>query len=124
MVKFKLLVQFPHLAYPVVSSLILSLRLFTAFAYLLIVLSLSLHNLHLLFCSILSIFALTVFMALFCAGIRRDPVSLLRFPFLYHVQVSSCEILLEMSIELFSFPFLFSCFVLLMLVLSVFFWWL
>ena len=33
-------------------------------------------------------------MALFCAAIRRDSVSLLRFPFLSHVQVFSREILL------------------------------
>ena len=31
-------------------------------------------------------------MVLFCAAIRRDSVSLLRFPFLSHVQVFSCEI--------------------------------
>ena len=31
-------------------------------------------------------------MALFCAAIRRDSVSLLRFPFLSHVQVFLCEI--------------------------------
>ena len=33
-------------------------------------------------------------MALFAAAIRRDSVSLLRFLFLSHVQVISCEILL------------------------------
>ena len=50
----------------------------------LIVSSLSLHNLHLLFCCVLSILALIwlVFMALLCAAIRRDFVSLLKFPFL------------------------------------------
>ena len=32
-------------------------------------------------------------MALFCAAIRRDSVSLLKFPFLSHVQVLSCEML-------------------------------
>ena len=31
-------------------------------------------------------------MALFCATIRRDSVSLFRFPFLKHVQVFSCEV--------------------------------
>ena len=53
------------------------------------------HSLHLLFCSVLSIFALIwfVLMALSCAAIRRDSVSLLKFPFLSHVQVLSCEIL-------------------------------
>ena len=46
--------------------------------------SLSPHNLHLLFCCILSILALIwfVLMALFCAAIRRDSVSLRKFPFL------------------------------------------
>ena len=33
-------------------------------------------------------------MALFCAAIRKDSISLLRFPFLSHVQVFSCTILL------------------------------
>ena len=32
-------------------------------------------------------------MALFCAAIRRGSVSLLKFPFLSHVQVLSCEML-------------------------------
>ena len=32
-------------------------------------------------------------MALFCAAIRRDSISLLKFPFLSHVQVLSCEML-------------------------------
>ena len=55
--------------------------------------SLSPHSLHLLFCCVLSIPALIwlVFMALFCASIRRDSVSLLKFPFLSHFQVFSCE---------------------------------
>ena len=33
-------------------------------------------------------------MVLFCVAIRRDSVSLLRFPFLSHIQVFSCEMLL------------------------------
>ena len=50
----------------------------------LIVSSLSPHRLHLLFCCVLSILTLIwlVLMALSCAAIRRDSVSLLRFPFL------------------------------------------
>ena len=54
--------------------------------------SLSSHCLHLLFCCVLSIISVIwlVLMALFCAGIRRDSVSLLKFPFLSHVQVLSC----------------------------------
>ena len=53
----------------------------------LIVSFLSPHNLHLLFCCVLSILALTylVFMALFCAAIKRDSVSFSRLPFLCHV---------------------------------------
>ena len=59
----------------------------------LIVSSLSLHSLHLLFCCVLSILALIwlVLMALSCAAIRMDSVSLLRFPFLSQVQVFWCE---------------------------------
>ena len=50
----------------------------------LIVSSLSPHSLHLQFCCVLSILALIwlVLMALSCAAIRRDSVSLFRFPFL------------------------------------------
>ena len=56
---------------------------------------LSPHSLHFLFCGVLSILALIwlVLMALFIATIRRDSVSLLKFPFLSHVQVLSCEML-------------------------------
>ena len=52
----------------------------------LMVLSLSPHSLHLLFCCVLSILALIwlVLMALSCAAIRKDSVSLF---FLCHVQV-------------------------------------
>ena len=59
----------------------------------LIVSSLSPHSLNLLFCLVLSILALIwlVLMALSCAAIRRDSVSLLRLPFLSQLQVLSCE---------------------------------
>ena len=59
----------------------------------LIISSLSPHSLHLLFCCVLSILALIwlVLMALSCVSIRRDSVSLLRFPFLSQVQVFWCE---------------------------------
>ena len=55
----------------------------------LMVSSLSPHSLHLLFYWVLSILALIwlVLMALFCTAIRRDSVSLLKFPFLSQVQV-------------------------------------
>ena len=61
----------------------------------LMVSSLSPHRLHLLFCCVLSSLALIwlVLTALFWAAIRRDSVSLLRFPFLSHVQVLSCKML-------------------------------
>ena len=60
----------------------------------LIVSFLSPHNLHLLFTCVLSIIALIwlVLMA-FSVAIRRDSVSILRFPFLSYVQVLSCEML-------------------------------
>ena len=53
----------------------------------LMVSSLSTHRLHLLFCWVLSILALIwlVLTASSCAAIRRDSVSLLKFPFLSHV---------------------------------------
>ena len=61
----------------------------------LIVSSLLPHSLHLLFCCVLSILALIwlVLMALSCAAIRRDSVSLLKFPFLSLVQILWCEML-------------------------------
>ena len=61
----------------------------------LIVSSLSPHSLHLLFYCVLSILVLIwlVLMALSYAAIRRDSVSLLRSPFLIHVQVFWCEML-------------------------------
>ena len=50
------------------------------------------HGLFMVFLSILALIWL-VLMALFCAAIRRHSVSLLKFPFLDYVQVSSCEML-------------------------------
>ena len=94
----------------------------------LMVSSLSLHSLHLLFCCVLSILALIwlVLMALFCAAIRRDSVSLLMFPFLSPVQVLTCEMLFISRLKCpeSCFPSYF-CFlvivILLSIVLSVFF---
>ena len=65
-------------------------------------------------------------MALFCAAIRRDSVSLIRCPFLSHVQVFSCEMLLISHLKrpysCFSSHFCFLIIVvLLVLVLSVLF---
>ena len=62
----------------------------------LMILSLSPHNRHLLFCCVLVILVSIwlVLMALFCGAIRRDSVSLLRFPFLSYVHVFSWEMLL------------------------------
>ena len=55
---------------------------------------LSPHNQHLLFNCVLCIFALTklVFMSLLSTVIRKDSLSLERFPFLSHVHVFLCEI--------------------------------
>ena len=55
----------------------------------LLVLSISLNNLDLIFCCVLSILTLIWldFIACFCTAIKSDSVSLLRFPFLSHVQV-------------------------------------
>ena len=97
-VKFKFLAHFPedYLAtqswlalYSFCANLLHSLIMW------LIVSSLSPQSLHLLFCCVLSILALIwlVLMALFCAAIRRDSVSLLKFPFLTQVQVLLCEML-------------------------------
>ena len=62
----------------------------------LMVLSLSLRNLHLLFCCVLSILALIclALITLFCAALRRYFVFLSRFPFHSQVKVFSCEMLL------------------------------
>ena len=94
----------------------------------LMVSSLSPYNLHALFCCVLSILALIllVLMALFCAAIRRDSVSLLKFPFLSHVHVLSCEMLfishLKQLWSCFSSYFSFLvCVILLSIVLSVLF---
>ena len=61
----------------------------------LMVSSLSPHNRHLLFCYVLSILVLMwlVLMASFCAAIRRDSVSLLKFLFCSQIQVYWCEML-------------------------------
>ena len=97
-VKFEFLAYFPmdHLAHPVVSSLVLFLSQFAVFTYYMwsMVSSLSPHNLHFLLCYVLSILALIwlVLLALFYVAIRRDSVSLLKFPS-SHVKVLSCEML-------------------------------
>ena len=64
----------------------------------LIVSSLSPHNLHLLFCYVLSILGLIwlVLMALFCAAIRRNSISLLRFYSIYNRFTKDVVSLLEL----------------------------
>ena len=59
------------------------------------------HNLHLLFCCVLSILAWIwlVLRALFSAAIRRVSVSLLRFLFLSQVHVFSCKMLFNSRIK-------------------------
>ena len=87
--------------------------------------SLSPHCLHLLFCCILSILALIwlVLIVLFCASIRRDSVSLLKFPFLSHVQVLLSEMLLisclKHSWSCFPSHFCFLVFVILLFIMSL-----
>ena len=84
--------------------------------------SLSLHSLHLLFCWVLSILALIwlVLMALSCAAIRRDSVSLLKFSFLSQVHVLSCEILFisRLKCPWSCFPYHF-CFLIIIVVLFI-----
>ena len=74
------------------------------------------HRIAYIYCFVASyLFSLLIWfvlMALSCAAIRRDSVSLSwRFPFLSQVQVFWCEMLfirrLKAAIEMFSFPFLF-----------------
>ena len=93
----KFLAQFPvdNLLHPVVSSLIYSLctNLLHSINMWLAVSSLSPYNLHLLFRCVLSIrYFDIVFIEFFCAALKRDSVSILRFPFLSHLQVFLCEI--------------------------------
>ena len=81
-----------HLLHPVVS-----IRIFFALAYYIQLLcdwSFHLHHhiTYICYFIVLSIFALTKLWCCCCAAIRRDSVSLLRLPFLYHVQVFSCDI--------------------------------
>ena len=99
MVKFQFLEQFPvhHRPHPV--SWTLCTCLLHSFIMRLIVSFLSSHNQHWLFCCILCIFTF------FWAAIWRDSISLLKCPFLSHVQVSLCEILLGCCMK---YPY--SCF--------------
>ena len=86
-IKFQFLAQFSVDPQWVLSCLViysLCASLLNSLIIWLTVSFLSPLNLHLLFCFVLSIFALTwlVLMALFCAAIRRDSVSLKSFSFL------------------------------------------
>ena len=109
MVNFEFLSHLPvdHLAPPFVSSLIIFLcfNLPHSFIMWLMVPSLSLHSLHLLFWCSPSILALIwlVLMALFCATIRRNSVSLLKFPFLSHVRFSRVRCLFVVKTALLDF---------------------
>ena len=71
-----------------------TLSVLRSFIMWLIVSSLSSHNLHLLFCCILSILALIspVLIALFCVAIRKDSVFLLRFHLSSPVLFCACKI--------------------------------
>ena len=94
MVRFQFLSQYPfdHLTYSVVSRLMLLLRNFAAILILCDWLFLFCHNIIYTIAILPHIndFCL-VLMALFCAIIDRDSISL-RFPFRNHVQVVSCKI--------------------------------
>ena len=87
----------------------------------LMVSSLSLHRLHLLFCWVLSILALIwlVLTVLFFL-LRRDSLSLLKFPFHSHFQVLSCEMLFISRLKrpYSCFPSHF-CFLFIVLLLSI-----
>ena len=112
MVKFQFLHNSLGIILPTQSCLVLYsfyANFLSSFIMWLIDSSLYPHKLHLLFCGALSILALIwlVLMALFCAAIRRDSVSL----FLSYVHVFSSEMSLvsrlKTSIELVFFLFLF-----------------
>ena len=129
MVKFKLLHNSQWITLSTQSCLVLwslCANLLHSLIMWLIVSSLSQHSLHLLFCCVLSILAFDFLMALFCAVIRRDSVSFLRFPFRSHFQVFSCEISVVFCLKRLYFCFFsYFCFlvifVLLLLVVSVLF---
>ena len=86
-------ITFPTQLCPVLYSF--STNLLHSLIMWLIVSSQSPHNQHLSFCCVRSFFALTklVLIVLFCAAIRRDSFSPLRFPFHRHVRAFSNEIL-------------------------------
>ena len=111
---------------------VLSNIIYASLLYLLImwllVSSLSPHDIHLLFCCVLSILALIwlIIMALFCTAVWWDSVSVVNFPFLSHIHVFLCEMslvsLLKHPQRCFRFLFCFLIIsVLLVLMLSVFY---
>ena len=74
------------------------------------------------FCCVLSILALIllVVMVLFCAAIRRDSVSLLKFSFLNRVKVFSCEMLFISRLKgLLSCFYSHFCFLFIVILLSI-----
>ena len=88
----------------------------------LIVSFLSPHSQHVLFYWVLSIHTLIwlVLMALFGAAIRRDSVSLLKFPFLSQIQILSREMLFMSRLMLFFFLFFPRfCFLAIVILLSI-----
>ena len=115
------------------SSLILFLRLFTAFPYVTDrFVSISTKSTSSILLHLIYYFFDIVLMALFCAAIRIQSVSLLRFLFLSHVQVFSYGLFVQVfsyglfvvwNVHTVFLPIFVFClfFVLLMLVLSVFF---
>ena len=127
MIKIKFLADFPVPTQSCLAFYSFCANLLHSLIMWLMVSSLSSHGLHLLFCCVLSILTLIwlVLMALFCAAIRRDFISLLKFPFLSHVQILSYEMFisrLKRPWSCFSSHFCFLIFfILLSIVLSVLF---
>ena len=111
------LTQFCLVLYSFWANLLHSLRW-------LIVSSFSTHNYYLLFCCVLSIFALIqlVLMALFSVVIRRDSVTLFRFPFSCHFRVFSCAISSVCRLKSPNIYFSHFCFLVFVVFLSGFIW--
>ena len=109
MLKLQFLAPFPvdNLAHPVVFRFVHFLSEFAAFTYYVTDRFVSINSYPTsIVCCVWSILVLIwlVIMALFCAAIRRDSVSLLRFLFLIHAHVFSGEMLLIIIIIIINIP--------------------
>ena len=127
MVKFQFLSQFPvdnlhqPQLYLVLFSFCANLR--HSLIMWMMVSSQSQHNPHLLFCCLIYFRFDMVGLYNVCAAIRRNSVSLLRFPFLSHVHVFPCEIALVSRLKrpqsYFRFHFCFLVIVVLRILVSL-----